>query len=174
MPELQPTLRSKVEIQLKGRILGDLHAATKFVNRTFFGQADKNRLRRGLGRPLVLHKSTGDLLKNRVILGRISTQQLTELLRPKVELILLQDRIVGRCLSELFVVCQRGIVSIVIKIQPLATSIETNNRLLFLKVRGSLRRPQVKLRPDRQLQQEAILFFLKYSFGGRFRLGNSR
>ena len=61
---------------------------------------------------------------------------------------------------------------------PLAVLAEANDllseRLVYLKVGGTVQRPRVKLQADRQLGQEVALFFLNNSFGGKIRLGNLR
>ncbi len=83
---------------------------------------------------LMLHESPCDLLKNGVVLGGISPKQLAEFLRAKIQLILLKYRVLSRCFAKLFIFGQFSVFSIVVEIQSLTTSIQSDNRLLRLKV----------------------------------------
>lgn len=134
LPDLQSELRTEVEIQFQRSILSDLDGAGKGVHVAFFRKTDDNRLRSGFGRVLMLNQSASDLLQDRVVLRRITAQKLTQLLRPEVQLFLLQHRVVRCRLPKLLIIDQIRVISAVIKIQSLATRIQTDDRLLSLKV----------------------------------------
>jgi len=59
---------------------------------------------------------------------------LAELLRTKLQLVSLEDRIVGRSLSELFVVDRSRVISAVVQVETLTARIDTDNSLLRLQV----------------------------------------
>ena len=131
---MKPELRFKVELKFQRRVLGNLHTATEGIDRALFRQTDDDRLRSRVGGVLMLDQSTGNLLQDRVVFGGVATQQLTELLGTKIQLILLQDWIVGSSFSKLLVVQHGAVAGVVVEVQTLTTRIETDDRLLRLQV----------------------------------------
>ena len=82
----------------------------------------------------MLNQPCRDLLQSCVVRRRIPSQQLAELLGAEIELILLQNRVFGCCLSKLFIIDQVSVISVVVEVQTLPTRVEADNRLLRLQV----------------------------------------
>lgn len=131
---MSPELQAKVEFEFEWSVLGNLNAATKGVDRSLFREADQNRLRRRFGRMLVLDKSSRDSLQHCIVLRRVSPQQFAELLRSKVQCILLQDWIDCSGGPKLFVVGECRVARFVIEIETLTTGVQSYDGLLCLQV----------------------------------------
>ena len=131
---MQLPFQAESQVQLEWRILGNLHTATEGIDRAFFRQVDGDRLRGWIGTALMLDQTARNLLEDGVILGGVTPQQLAELLGTEIQLILLENRIFGRSFTQLFVIDESRVTSVVVEVKTLTASIEADNRLLRLQV----------------------------------------